>query len=482
MCGLIGFSAPKGKQFNLDKLRLLFMWNQERGRHSYGFYTPTIGIIKDTGTIEDQMCKKDFNIPDSNLFIGHVRSATIGATNKANAHPFNFGNIVLAMNGTLSNTWDLCREYGFPLADFDVDSQLLTAILNKDQNKSVLSKILGGCALVYTDTNTGRLYCYRNSDRPLYRGNIGGAMYISSIENSLKVIGCLDVKEFKVDNLYEIKDGAVIGTYKVKRAVAKPITTSNYDVSSDENGLFLNVGFARMKSEELIGKWLKIKVPYHSNTPAAGFTKGFAYEVLSGTDKEWEIVVLNDNKEAVTVSKYSFEEKFPILSAGDYVFSKNTMDYNKPEDGQFAAEGDLLLLLRRNKTTFYAKNVMSGESATIEPDEVRFAYPDEVKYIKRLYYIGDDDTIKTPVVTAETSITNQEEKKPKSEEEAWEDEVKKTEFNTFEECAHFTISELDGIISDLKEIELNPNVSNKVKRLEILTMNFNDKVTTLNLV
>lgn len=211
MCGLVGFNGPKDKKFNLDKVKLLLMMNQQRGEDSFGFYTPEIGVVKDTGKIELEMSRPSFNLPISNTLIGHVRKSTVGATNKKNAHPFNYGNIVLAMNGTLSNCWDLLREYNFDLKDFDVDSQILTAMLNVDQSSIPFTKIIGGCAVIYTDTNNGKVYVYRNNERPLYRGNLDGGMYFSSIESSLKIIGCADVKEFKEDILYEIIDGKKIG-------------------------------------------------------------------------------------------------------------------------------------------------------------------------------------------------------------------------------------------------------------------------------
>jgi predicted glutamine amidotransferase len=69
--------------------------------------------------------REALNGNQSRAFIGHNRLATRGVVNPFNAHPFQFGHITGAHNGTLETSckWKL-RRLGIG-EKFDVDSQAL---------------------------------------------------------------------------------------------------------------------------------------------------------------------------------------------------------------------------------------------------------------------------------------------------------------------------------------------------------------------
>jgi len=218
-CGLVGFSSID-YYFSKDKIAQLLYWNQERGKDATGIYSPDTGLKKSLKKAEDYLAE-DFwaDIKEDITFIGHVRQATYGANNINNCHPFQYGNIVLAHNGTLDLPWVLCNNLGLNSMDYQVDSQVLAASLNKEQNIRCLSKFEGAAAIIFTDTNTPDiLYVYRNKERPLFRGIGEEGMYISSIEKSLKAIGCRDIKEFKEDYFYTIKEGKVKSHQKIVKS------------------------------------------------------------------------------------------------------------------------------------------------------------------------------------------------------------------------------------------------------------------------
>jgi len=217
MCGILGAAFPTGSKYNKDKINLLTYYNQERGKDSLGYYNNIGGITKKIGKPVDLMASKSIDIEEDSILIGHVRAATVGSVLEKNAHPFIEGSLVLAMNGTLSNHSTLCTKYGFEIKDFDVDSHILCAIINKEKNFNVLSEMIGGCALIMYETEKHGMYIYRNTDRPLYRGKLDGGMYFSSTDTPLKVIGCDSIKEFKQDYLYTIKEGKIISVEKIKR-------------------------------------------------------------------------------------------------------------------------------------------------------------------------------------------------------------------------------------------------------------------------
>lgn len=510
MCGIIAFSGNPDNKFNIDKIKLLLMLNQDRGKDSYGYYTPETGIIKDTGKVELCLIKKDFTVPESSTFIGHVRSSTVGASVKDNAHPFNYGNIVLAMNGTLTNHWDLLRDYKFKYMDFDVDSQVLAAMINKDQNKSALSKILGSCAVVYTDTTTGNLYCYRNNDRPLFRGNIDGSMYISSIENSLKIIGCVDVKEFKEDNLYEIKDGAITTTYKVKRAVIETKPSNQTVLFKDENThkSFRYIDFDTTKSEILVGEYLSPKRDL--NLANGGmFFENYAYEVTGYSNKNTYEICLKDNLGNVKeVSKHLFKNQIPKIEIGCYAFSLERVKFKGIDNKKvFCEVGALLKIISIENDSYQCQNHENNLTANINKEYCRCALLNEVIEYKSIFnsntkfpehpkekgfsyedydnnpefvgYIAAEEASKAAALERQKQLAGLYYAAEMTKTERFQYELDNTTTETQEDLADFTIDSIGEQINDLSECNNNKAGSDIINLINILITNYREKSVML---
>jgi len=228
-CGLLGFSGEYVA--DKDKLAVLFMYNQARGEDSCGYYNHVVNINpenrihKKSGKVSLNLLPVNLETP-SNLFIGHTRAATSGTgrTFAANAHPFLFGKWVGAHNGTLTNTKGLLREYEMDEKTIDIDSKIFPASIDKNENFKVLNHYEGAAALLWTNTELkkkGSLFAYHDEYRPLFSGIIkkGNKIgrYISSIEASLKAIGCDDIKSFEEDKLYSITDGKITDTLTISR-------------------------------------------------------------------------------------------------------------------------------------------------------------------------------------------------------------------------------------------------------------------------
>lgn len=233
MCGIVAYSGKN--PFNLDKIKLLMYWNSvERGKDSTGVFTPLNGVIKDSDKAEVFLKKNEIK-PDT-TFIGHLRAATVGAKTKDNSHPFETGSLIGVHNGTLNNIWGVVVTNGLLSKDYDVDSHGLYAVLDKYKRgetekvyPKILSTIEGAMALVWWDKDEETLYVYRNDERPLFRGKIDGDIYISSIKESLDMIGCNSVKEFKEEYLYKIKNGEIFESRQnipKFKAVPKTFNTS----------------------------------------------------------------------------------------------------------------------------------------------------------------------------------------------------------------------------------------------------------------
>lgn len=252
-CGIIGFSGKT--KFDLQKIETLIAWNSfERGSDATGIYSPINGLKKSLEKGSDYVIyeTKNYFQPD-NLFIGHVRQATVGDKKEIkNAHPFQRGNYVLAHNGTLKNYRDLAHKYELPLADYNVDSDYVAGSIEKaDSIEQVLSEINGAAAFIITDDrNPDKLYVFRNTERPLYRGyDRDKNMYISSLAEPLYLLRLENIKEFKENFLYTIIDGNIKANTvkKIKNTpYSKPVTTypnKQWQRHADEEYIGMGCGF-----------------------------------------------------------------------------------------------------------------------------------------------------------------------------------------------------------------------------------------------
>jgi predicted glutamine amidotransferase len=278
MCGIVGFSGKNANStFNKDKIKLLFFWNyKDRGKDSTGLWSPKNDVIKNTKSADKFWIEADENIKEDNLLIGHVRASTSGLVNNNNAHPFKENWAVLCHNGTLTNHNTVATSYGLKFGDYSIDSQVIAKCLDMDKNSEIFEKIEGSFACLFSDhTNTTKsakkLYVVRNEERPLYYGFLDEGMYISSIEDSLKLIGCTDTKQFSVGIVYTISNGKITSEKEIKLK-AKSTTTQLFssndfvghwickDNTGAKNFFINNVNVFHAKKLEDINEGREIKL------------------------------------------------------------------------------------------------------------------------------------------------------------------------------------------------------------------------------
>lgn len=471
-CGLTAFSGSSENKMSVDKMTLLLFYNQDRGKDSLGYYTPETGVLKELGKPEDLMGKPSFKLPITSTFIGHVRHATVGDVNKDNAHPFEYGNIVLAMNGTLSNHWQLATEYGWKISDFNVDSQVLAAIINKTQSKEVLSKIYGGCAIVYCDTSNNKMYAYRNNQRPLFRGSIDGSMYISSIESSLKLIGCNSIKEFKENYLYEIVDGKITSQYNIPVPKTKAIDFSK--IMTDSLGYdYHPMSIYELTIQELFGMWL---TPDNDHSKE-GLYRGFSYRCI-GQGKgcsTYDITVINDNGDQINIYKSTFAYKYPIIKVDSYVFSTCKLTYNGGNnDGKvFCNNGDIFKVTNiLSKGKYEVKNLVNDLEGTVEDKVVRFGYKNEIQEYLRVNWINNEESeepFETVIVNQlQLPLNNINISNNKTETEKYSDSLYESEMSeTYEEHVDFCMDNIETELADLDEMTyLAPRAKQKIQNIK----------------
>lgn len=220
MCGIVGtltanghktVSAARSKWFEtalyVDTLR---------GDHSTGI--ALVSHDKDVTVFKKAMPGFDFiehakfrklnrDLEKFPVAIGHNRYATQGAHTAANAHPFEFGNIVLVHNGTLKtgSTKDLPYHA--------VDSAQIALGLNEVDHEDTqaihnfLESLDGAYALVWYNKKTGTVYMARNKERPLWIGRCTGGKHLMFASEPWMITGIGGRKKSTI-SLAQIKDAS----------------------------------------------------------------------------------------------------------------------------------------------------------------------------------------------------------------------------------------------------------------------------------
>lgn len=246
-CGMVGFCGDKPADASLLKLMLIF--NQERGEDSTGWAINN-EIVKDTESVKKFLTKNniEFSATDENFtFIAHARKASSGGKFvKELAHPFGVYkdgvekdrfDLILAMNGTLTNTAEIAKEYDVKYtAASNSDTQILSRIMAKLGEKEYIKALetYDGAAtlLFFTPKFANTLMVFKDPERPLfYWQRAKNEMYISSMEEPLYAIGAKleDVNSFEDNILYRITKGRITKQVKITRTPLKKKIVSNYN-------------------------------------------------------------------------------------------------------------------------------------------------------------------------------------------------------------------------------------------------------------
>lgn len=225
MCGLLGFiSLRAGSPGNI----LLSRSFVEKGMYILalrGVQGTGIAAVRHTGTPGSfDYYKNAFpssyflalppfayiksNIDSYRYLMAHVRAATTGMVNADNAHPFKAGNVILAHNGVIKNTWDLKHKH-----KFEVDSELVAMLLDEtspeEASKSVLEKLEGSYVLTWVDRRDNSFNIARNAQRPLF-GSISDnkeTLYYMSEREMLSLLATHCDNGSSLNNIFEFKSG-----------------------------------------------------------------------------------------------------------------------------------------------------------------------------------------------------------------------------------------------------------------------------------
>lgn len=175
MCGLVGVAGNLLMSHH-KMFRDMLLFDTIRGWDSTGITVVPMQsnipkTIKEIGPPSnlwdwgdnDELNNKGVVKAVKKVLMGHNRAATVGKINKENAHPFTFGNITGAHNGSL-NSWKDLEGYDH----LNVDSQALFNTIDKKGIDHTWKSFYGAAAITWWDEKKGQLSMVRNDQRPLY--------------------------------------------------------------------------------------------------------------------------------------------------------------------------------------------------------------------------------------------------------------------------------------------------------------------------
>ena len=253
MCGLVGVVGT-GINFVDSKVfkQLLFV-DALRGPHSTG--VAINGSDNKVQTYKRSVNSTDFlqlklgesiaSTSNTDFLLGHNRYATQGAINDANAHPFTYGNVTLAHNGTLTDQTNLPDH-----KQFTVDSENIAYAMGLAEDpEEVISILKGAFTLTWYNDYELKFYMVRNEERPMWIAHnksrdvyyyaseklmLEAILVRNNIEYSIQELPVGQLKSFSFD--VKALEKCSVSTRKVKLQPKPKPKVANNNWSSYPNG------------------------------------------------------------------------------------------------------------------------------------------------------------------------------------------------------------------------------------------------------
>ena len=272
MCGLFGFSGAE--KVNLDKFKILALYNEVRGGDSTGVFINK-KIIKNLGDSHKFLAVNKLINDDSdeNVIFGHTRKSSSGVKSKDNAHPFSYVKAekkdelhsAFAHNGTL-HSWRVdLKKFGVKTEEYSVDSRALGMVIANKCYDALLDYDGSVTYLTYKDSAPNTLEVFKgasiefhkmSADRPMFALRTAEGIYFSSLLAALDAIATEkdELIDIPVNEVLFFKNGELVESDTIPIARNKEAYTySTYNsyvpAFSNKNNHNINSQFDNKKKE-----------------------------------------------------------------------------------------------------------------------------------------------------------------------------------------------------------------------------------------
>lgn len=228
MCGLVGLYG-KSLSIAAEKMfKYALYFDQLRGEDSTGVMIAskdfigdgvTTEVVKSLGTPSELYKKfgkfqgKTSLTNKANIFclLGHNRYATQGGISEETAHPFDFGEVVGAHNGTvLKYTLEKLHE----AKNYEVDSQRIYSHLGQGNPITDVWEVADGAmALTWFNKTDYKLRIIRNKDRPLYIAYSKDQKMFAWASESWMLSVSADLAKVEIEEPFMLKENLLVEVF-----------------------------------------------------------------------------------------------------------------------------------------------------------------------------------------------------------------------------------------------------------------------------
>ena len=382
MCGLVGAAGCLNKKEE-DAVKALLIVDSIRGEDSTGLAAINIKgeltLAKAVGDpyqlFDTNKCKNIWRQANS-VLIGHNRFATVGKVDRANAHPFDVGDIVGVHNGTLTNKHALLNHNMF-----STDSEALLNSIQEEGLEKTIKPIMGAYALVWHDSRDGTLNFLRNKERPLFLIYSEDRKTIFWASEAWMLIGVLaryDIKTKGVPFLLEVDKHYSFSIPERNTAFDKPNITEIKQnptfthQTSTTGGTDSNLRLVS-KTDALTGVSSAFKPLYHSVSAQGMLFVGLgsleyplkSFRVYCQSQEEVDKVMKTDKMEG-TIGKMVEKQHYYKVPFASLRFTDNVPKHEawkfKPDHKGYMISADEFVKRKYNTCCFCSSDIMFNET------------------------------------------------------------------------------------------------------------------------
>lgn len=303
-CGVIGIYEPHTCNIAHDVYIGLYAL-QHRGQESCGIVVCDDGVFseaKDMGLVSEVFDENRLRSSGAgNMAIGHVRYSTTGTNSYANIQPLTVrhtkGNLALAHNGNLVNSYELRRDFELQGAIFrgtsDTEAMAYTIVSERLRAGSTSAAVINAMkrikgaysCVVMTAT---KLIAFRDETgfRPLCIGKTASGGYAVASEScALDAMGARFIRDIRPGEVVEIgEDGISSFTDNCKGEGRICVFEYIYFARPDSVIEGASVHEARRRAGELLAKKHPVDADIVIGVPDSGIDAALGYAKESGID------------------------------------------------------------------------------------------------------------------------------------------------------------------------------------------------------